>query len=157
MLEKHEEILFGKKDNVGMLDWLREEVEDHYEGDKEPVVYANSLTEGDEMRKGSFPSIQIYPNSDNFKRKTDGYMLHEITIALIVSTKGPRNEAFKESSYMAEDLYTHFRNVVPRIGPVRDPPVEGEIVYAWEGFQRKRHRNLQMSHSKVDLTYQFRC
>ncbi len=157
MLETHEEVLFGEDHKIGLLEWMEEMVEEYYEGEKDPVIIANGMEEGDEMRKGSFPSIHIYPNGDSFERKSERSMLHEITISLAIGTKGPKKEAFKESSYMAEELYTYFKNVVPRVGPVGDPPIDGEIVYSWSGFQRKKHRNPQLSHSKIDLTYRFRC
>jgi len=157
MLETHEEILFGEEQETGFLEWMKEMVEDYYEGEKDLVVFSNSLMEGDELRKGKFPSVQIYPDGDSFERKLDGVMLHEITIGLAVSTKGPRKEAFKESSHMAEELFTYFKNVIPRIGPIEDPPIEGEIQYAWSGFKHRKHRNSRLSHSNVSLTYQFRC
>jgi len=157
MLETHEEVLFGKDDNKGIIDWMIERVEAYYEGEGDVLVFSNSLMEGDELRKGQFPSVQIYPDGDEFERKADSSMLHEITIGLAVSTKGPKEEAFKESSYMAEELYTYFKNVVPRVGPIRDPPVEGEISYSWDDFQRSRKGNSRLSHSNVSLTYQFRC
>jgi len=139
-----------------MVDWMIERVEAYYEGE-DIIVFSNDIASGDELRKGKFPSVQIYPDGDEFERKTDGSMLHEITIGLAVSTKGPKEEAFKQSSYMAEELYTYFKNVVPRVGPIRDPPVEGEISYSWDGFQRRQQRNSRLSHSNVGLTYQFRC
>ncbi|MFP4002116.1 MAG: hypothetical protein ACLFU5_09475 [Thermoplasmata archaeon] len=157
MLETHEEILYGKDQETGILEWLEEMVEGYYEGEKDVLVFSNRLEEGDELRKGKFPSIQIYPGEDSFERKNERTMIHEITISLAISTKGPKKEAFQESSYMAEELYTRLKNVAPRIGPVRDPPVEGEINYSWDGFQRRSQRNSSLSHSNIEFNYRFRC
>ncbi len=156
MLNTHEEVLFGKDGNKGMIDWIMERVEEYYEGE-DIIVFSNDIASGDELRKGNFPSVQIYPDGDEFERKADGSMLHEITIGIAVSTKGPQEEAFKESSHMAEELYTYFKNVVPRIGPIRDPPIEGEISYSWDGFQMSKKGNSRISNSNVSLTYEFRC
>ena len=157
MLETHEEVLFGEEQETGFFEWMKEMVEDYYEGEKDLIVFSNSLMDGDELRKGIFPSVQIYPDGDSFERKNERTMIHEITISLAISTKGPKKETFRESTRMAEELYTYFKNVVPRIGPIKDPPIEGNIEYTWEGFHRKKHRNQQMSHSKIALTYRFRC
>ncbi len=155
-MREHRDIVFGEKGKVGLLDWLEHVVEQHYEGEKEVKVYSTSLYKSDKVRKGKFPSVQIYPDGDEFERYNDRTLMHEITVNLAVSTKGPEEEAFKESSRMAEELYDELRNLVPRLKGVQDPPLEGSIDYAWEGFHRKKHRNVQLSHAMVQMVYKFR-
>ena len=163
MRQEYHEVVYGRNDDdkeegEGLLKWIEEEIQEEYyrESEKEVITYVNSLYEGDEMRKGKFPAIQIYPEGDEFERIDEGLLMHETTVDVIVTTKGPREEAFKESSKMASELYALLMGVVPNLEMIKDAPVRGDIVYSWEGFHRKKHRNLTMSHSKISVTYRWR-
>ena len=120
------------------------------------TVFINTLEEGDEMRKGGFPSVQIYPIEDNFEVINEDCHLHKTKLMLIVTTKGPRDVNFERSILYVTTLYDHIMSTRPRLKIINTVPTNGKLTYAWETFRFSKHRNLELSHSSIELTYEWR-
>ncbi|MFO7991508.1 MAG: hypothetical protein R6U61_04335, partial [Thermoplasmata archaeon] len=150
------EVIYGTEDGKkGLLEWMKSEVEKLcYTGSQSVSVYINSLAEADEIRKGNFPCVHIYPVSDSFEKVTERTFKHETTVKIIASTKGSRRKAFKQAIEWSGLIYDHFRKTFPDLEGVKHPFVEGDTVFSWEGYRNKKHRNLMMAHSAVELVYE---
>lgn len=149
------EIIYGGQARPGLFEWIEDEIIRRYSGTRFVRVYINSIGEADELRQGDFPSVQIYPSGDKLIRK-DGYVEHETTVRLIVTFKGPRDKTFSDCIEFACSLYDHFMTVVPLNDYVNEIPINGEVVFSWEGFRTTKHRNMNLTHSAVDLVYRWR-
>lgn len=151
------EVIYGSEGGKkGLLEWLKEEIEGIcYSKPKAISVFINSLAEADEIRKGVFPCVHIYPESDKFEKIGDSYR-HETTVKLIATTKGPRKKSFGQAIEWAGLLYDHFRKTYPDLEDIKHPAVEGNIRFSWEGYRTTKHRNLMMAHSTVELVYEWR-
>ncbi len=157
MIDRHLDIILGDENEPGLLDWIQDVVEDEFNVDKgELAVKIDDLDEEDGTVRGQFPSVLIFPDGDEFERLNDTVMLHEFTVGLAITSKGPRKEAMRESTKMAERIYTLLNNRIPDIKVVRGAPVEGSVNYTWSGFRGGKKGNRQLSHSKVDFTYKFK-
>ncbi len=144
----------GKK---GLLEWIKEEVEGICYSESQPLsVYINSLAEADEIRKGVFPCVHIYPQHDRFEKVSDRTFDHETTVKIVATTKGPRKKAFKQSIEWSGVIYDHFRETFPDLDEIKHPAVEGDIDFSWEGYRTTKHRNLMLAHSSIDLVYEWR-
>lgn len=157
MVDRHLDIILGDENEPGLLDWIQDVVEDEFNVDKgELAVKIDDLDEEDGTVRGQFPSVLIFPDGDEFERLNDTVMLHEFTVGLAITSKGPRKEAMKESTEVAERIYTLLKNRIPKIKVVRGPPIGGAANYTWSGFRGRRKGNRQLSHSKVSFTYKFK-
>jgi len=153
----YESIYGSKGGKKGLLEWIKDEVKKLCYGDQKSVsVHVNTQSDADEIRKGNFPSILIYPVGDSFEKINDLTFKHKTTVRIISTTKGSRNKTFRQSVEWSGKLYDHFRNTFPDLEHVRHPAVGGNIDFSWEGFSRKKHRNLLLSHSAIDLIYEWR-
>jgi len=141
---------------TGLIEWIKKELQSFYEGKRRLIVFANSLREGDEIRKGTFPSIQVIPREDEFKRLSENMMEHKTKIWIVATTKGPRDQSFYSSMDLAGEIYGHMMEVAPRLDYIHDKPVDGSVDYMWEGFRHTKNRNTELSHSMVSITYRWR-
>lgn len=148
--------IYGLNEGEGLLHWIQNELVHEFGINEDMIIFINSIPEGDELRKGSFPSVQIYPERDDYTQIGDRVFEHITQIKLIVTTKGPRIDGFMESTGLISKMYEHFMGITPRLDRITFAPVKGHLTYSWEGFRVSRHRNLELSHSTIDFQYKWR-